>query len=109
MSHRVRIVASPALAVGFRLAGLAADDADSPHDAERLLRDEAARPDAGVVLVQQGLYDEIPAATRRELERGSLPIVVPIPDAAWEEARRRPEDYILDLLQRAIGYRVRLQ
>lgn len=107
--HRVRVVASPAVAAGFRLAGLAVDDADSPRDAERALRDEAARPDAGVVLVQQSLYDALTAEARRELERRALPILVPIPDPAWPEERRRPEDYILDLLRRAIGYRVKLQ
>lgn len=109
MSHRLRVVATPAVAAGFRLAGLTADDATAPRDAEALWREEAGRPDAGVLLVQQVLYDAIPPASRRELERQSLPIVVPVPDASWTDARRRPEDYILDLLQRAIGYRVRLQ
>lgn len=109
MSHRIRIVASPAVAAGFRLAGLAADEAGSPRDAESLLRQEATRPDAGLVLIQQALYEGIPPVARRELERRALPIIVPIPDATWAEARRQSGDYILDLLQRAIGYRVRLQ
>jgi vacuolar-type H+-ATPase subunit F/Vma7 len=109
MSHRIHVIAPPGLAAGFRLAGLAVEEAATPRDAEALVRAEAARPDAGVILVQQALYEALPLAMRREIERRPVPIVVPVPAAQWAEERRRPEDYILDLLQRAIGYRVRLQ
>jgi vacuolar-type H+-ATPase subunit F/Vma7 len=109
MSYRIHVVAPPGIAAGFRLAGLAVGEASTPREAEDLLRTEAACPDAGVILVQQALYDALPLVMRRELERRPLPIVVPVPAAQWAEARRRPEDYILELLQRAVGYRVRLQ
>ena len=109
MTHRIRVIAPPGIAAGFRLAGVPVEEAATPREAEDLVRAEAARPDAGLILVQQALYDAMPLAMRRELERRPTPIVVPIPAAQWAEERRRPEDYILELLQRAIGYRVRLQ
>jgi vacuolar-type H+-ATPase subunit F/Vma7 len=109
MSRRIHVIAPPGIAAGFRLAGLAVEEAATPREAEDLVRTEAARPDAGLILIQRALYDALPLAMRRELERRPVPIVVPVPAARWAEERRRPEDYILDLLQRAIGYRVRLQ
>jgi vacuolar-type H+-ATPase subunit F/Vma7 len=109
MNYRIHVIAAPGIAAGFRLAGLPVAEAATAREVEQLVGTEAARPDAGVILVQQDLYEATPAAMRRELERRPLPIVVPIPAARWAEERRRPEDYILDLLQRAIGYRVRLQ
>jgi hypothetical protein len=38
-----------------------------------------------------------------------VPIVVPFPAPLWDAAPSEPAEYILQLLQRAIGYRVRLQ
>ena len=85
--RRVRVVASPAVAAGFRLAGLTASEAESALDAERTLREETARPDAGIVLVQQSLYDLVPATVRWELEQRALPIIVSIPDPAWTRGK----------------------
>ncbi|MHB1861563.1 MAG: V-type ATP synthase subunit F [Gemmatimonadaceae bacterium] len=109
MSFRVRAVASPALASGLRLAGLPADDAaSSALAAERVMRLVEA-PDLGILLVEQPLFDAFPPTLRRDLENRALPIVVPVPRAGWDAATGRAEAYILELLRRAIGYRVRLQ
>jgi vacuolar-type H+-ATPase subunit F/Vma7 len=48
-------------------------------------------------------------AARREVERRAVPIVVPVPAPEWEAGRGAAEDIILELLRRAIGYRVRLR
>jgi vacuolar-type H+-ATPase subunit F/Vma7 len=109
MSYRVRTVATPALAAGLRLAGLPADDvADASAAAERVAA-LVQKPDLGILLVEQPLYDAFPPAARRELENRALPIVVPVPAATWEAPGDRAESYILELLRRAIGYRVKLK
>jgi hypothetical protein len=46
---------------------------------------------------------------RAEMAKRAVPIIIPFPAPAWEEAAPEPAAYILALLQRAIGYRVRLQ
>ncbi len=69
----------------------------------------AQEPDLGILLVEQPLFDAFPAPLKRALENRPLPIVVPVPRAAWGAPTDRAEAYILDLLRRAIGYRVRLQ
>jgi vacuolar-type H+-ATPase subunit F/Vma7 len=104
----VCVLATPPVAAGFRLAGLPAiDGVASSEVASQLQR--LAGPTVGILLVEQSLLDRVPAAVRAELERGALPLLVPIPSPRWEERPRGAEDYILDMLQRAIGYRVRLQ
>jgi vacuolar-type H+-ATPase subunit F/Vma7 len=105
----LRTIVGPALANGFRLAGLAVDEVRTPVEASALLDRLASRADIGVILLQQDWFDALPDAQRRALERAPLPIIVPIPPAEWMEHRGAAESYILDLLQRAIGYRVRLQ
>lgn len=108
MKARVRVLASPAVATGFRLAGVPATDVLDASDASAQLQ-RAAASDVGVLLVEQSLFDGVPAAVRAELERSALPLLVPIPSPNWTTTSARAEDYILDMLQRAIGYRVRLQ
>lgn len=104
----VRVIAGPLLASGFRLAGLSVDEVATPRAAGEVLERLAAEGGTGVILLQQDYFDGIAEPLRRAVERWALPIVVPIPAAAWD-TRRGAVDYIVDLLQRAIGYRVRLQ
>jgi vacuolar-type H+-ATPase subunit F/Vma7 len=109
VSWRVRVIASPAVATGFRLAGLTADAVSNPRDAADRLIACAADPSLGILLVEQPLLDAVPDVVRRTLERRAIPILVPIPVPAWASPASGAESFILELLRRAIGYRVRLQ
>jgi vacuolar-type H+-ATPase subunit F/Vma7 len=105
----LRTIAGPVMAAGFRLAGLPVDEARTAPDAATLLERIAADPDTGVILIEQEWFDAVPELLRRTLEKQPVPIVVPIPRVEWAGERAGAASYILDLLQRAIGYRVRLQ
>ena len=105
----VRAIADPWLAAGFRMAGLAVDEATTALEASAILARVAATPGTGVILISQAWFDTLPEPQRRALEQTPVPIVVPVPAPEWHEHRGTAESYILDLLQRAIGYRVRLQ
>ena len=105
----LRLILAPSLAAGFRLAGLEVDEARTPDEASRLVDRYASRPETGVILLQQDWFDALPDGQRRSLERVPVPVIVPVPLAEWTAGRDAAESYILDLLQRAIGYRVRLQ
>jgi vacuolar-type H+-ATPase subunit F/Vma7 len=109
VSYRVRAVATPALAAGLRLAGLPADEVENPVAAADAVTALVEAPDLGILLVEQPLFDAFPVVLRRALENRAIPIVVPVPRATWGAASDRAESYILELLRRAIGYRVRLQ
>lgn len=112
MKYFVRALTTPSLASGFRMAGLLVDDVDIGEDAAdigRRLVAAADRAQTGILFIEQALFNAAPEDTRRELERRSLPIIVPVPAATFAPTGHAAEDYILDLLRRAIGYRVRLQ
>ncbi len=108
MSDRVHVVCRPALAAGFRLAGLRPEVAADLPEGVRRVTALLGDPDAGVVLVEEDFYAALPEAERRELARRPLPMVVPFPLPSWAPATAAPEAFIADLLRRAIGYRVRL-
>jgi len=64
--------------------------------------------DAGVVIIDQMLYGALPDEMKRTLQRSAMPVVIPVPGPDWTEESSAHE-YIVDILRRAIGYRVRLQ
>jgi len=105
----VRAIATPALAAGFRLAGVPADAVDDADAAGARLGVAATDPRLGILLVEQRLLDGIPEAVRREAERRAVPILVPVPSPGRDEPADHAADLILELLRRAIGYRVRLR
>jgi len=103
---KVRVLCRPALAAGFELAGLAVTRAADASAAADLLKRLAADAHTGMVLVDDGLYRDLPQDVKTRLDRQALPIVAPIPGPDWD-ARAAAETYILEILRQAVGYRVR--
>jgi vacuolar-type H+-ATPase subunit F/Vma7 len=108
MSDRVRIVCRPAVAAGFRLAGLRPELAEDAAEGAGRLAALLEDPGAGVVLVQEDFYAALPEAHRRILSRRPLPMVVPFPAPSAALAAPAPDAFIAELLRQAIGYRVRI-
>ena len=94
---------------GLALAGVPVIEAESPEDAVARLDEIVRHPDIGVVIAAQNVVRSLPETTRRRLEGQSVPILISLPNADWAESAEPMSNEILDLLQRAIGYRVRLQ
>jgi vacuolar-type H+-ATPase subunit F/Vma7 len=109
MKRSVQVVGRPEVTAGFALTGLTPLDAATPAEGADRMRELLDRPDAGVVLVDQALYDGFPDDLRRRLGRRPLPMVVPFPGPTWVARREGPEAYIVELLRQVIGYRVRLK
>ncbi|HVZ49673.1 MAG TPA: V-type ATP synthase subunit F [Gemmatimonadaceae bacterium] len=109
MNWTVRGIASPAVASGLRLAGIPTDTVTDGDTAAARLGVLAADRTLGILLVEERLLDAVPPVVRREVERRPAPIVVPVPTPAWGEPPGDAEGLILELLRRAIGYRVRLK
>jgi vacuolar-type H+-ATPase subunit F/Vma7 len=102
----VRVLTRPLLAPGFELAGLAVTRADDPAAAAHALKQWAADPDVGIVLVDDALYRALPRELLTRLDRQAPPVVAPVPEPHWDD-RGEAEAYIVEILRQAIGYRVR--
>jgi vacuolar-type H+-ATPase subunit F/Vma7 len=107
VSYGVRVLCRPAVAAGFRLAGVTPTEAPDAGEGARLLRAMLDDAEYGVILVEEGIYAAVPDTTRGELARRPLPMVVPIPGPTWAVSARGPEAFIAELLRRAIGYRIK--
>lgn len=104
----VHVVGTSVACAGFALAGLATHEAATPKDAAAVIDALVTRDETGVLLIEQTLLDALDPAMERALARRTTPIIVPFPGPTRRERERAPESVILQLLQRAIGYRVRL-
>ena len=108
MSSGVRVLCRPAVAAGFRLAGLQPVEVVNPAEGARRLRTLLEDPEVGVILVEDQIHSALPDPIRRELSRRALPMVVPFPGPTWVTPPEGPEAFIAELLRQAIGYHVRL-
>jgi vacuolar-type H+-ATPase subunit F/Vma7 len=100
------VITRPGLSAGFELAGVhvipVPDSSAAAHEVERIGETPA------VVIIDESLYRDLPEEMRRSLSRSAVPVVIPVPGPDWTAASTAHE-YIVEILRRAIGYRVRLQ
>lgn len=97
-------------ALGIALAGIAPFEASTGAEAVAALAALAHAPArGGLVLIEAPLYDALPPAVRRQIHKDGAPILVPFPGPAPLPAGAAPEQELLEVLRRAIGYRVRLR
>jgi vacuolar-type H+-ATPase subunit F/Vma7 len=105
MDLRVRVVCRPEVAAGFELAGIRVDEADETTAGETMHR-VAADPGTGIVLVEEKLRRALPEDLMLRLDRAATPIVVPFPSPSWG-GPSVADEYVLEILRQAVGYRVR--
>lgn len=108
MRYTVQVLCRPALGPGFALAGVRPVVVETPGEAATAIRGLLAQPETGILLVDEGLHEHLPAELRRDVARRALPLVVPFPGPRWTGEEAGMDRYIAELLRQAIGYRVRL-
>lgn len=105
----LHVLCREAPALGVALSGIAPTVVPTGEAAAAALQGWYGEPGhGGVVLIEQALYDALPASSRRQLRRDGTPLVMPFPSPGVP-AGVPPEHELLELLRRAIGYRVRLR
>jgi vacuolar-type H+-ATPase subunit F/Vma7 len=102
--HTVHVICSPELAAGFATAAVPHSSAQDGEAAARALAQ--VPPETGVVLIEERLLASLPLAVRRASERRALPLLAAVPNTTVD-ARGSAEAAIVDILRRAVGYRVR--
>ncbi|MGB5696558.1 MAG: V-type ATP synthase subunit F [Polyangiales bacterium] len=107
-AERLAVIASPGLSTGFALAGVTVLEATDAVVVVKLIEQLVRDMNAGVILVEEPLYRDLTDEVRRGLQRSISPVVIPVPGPDWT-AESTAHEYIVEILRRAIGYRVRLQ
>lgn len=99
------VLTPPEASHGFRLAGVR-QTVLQPSELETVLRRETDGDRVGLIIVDERLLTDMPAARLRSFERhwGGVLVVLPAPGMAEVEA----EDYALRVVRDALGYQMRL-
>lgn len=105
MELTVRVLCRPEVAPGFELAGVVVDRVEESSAGEAMRR-IAADPRTGIVLVEDRLRRALPEDLMQRLDRLATPIVVPFPSPSWGGPSVQ-EEYVMEILRQAVGYRVR--
>ncbi len=108
-SYEVRVICRAEAAIGFLLAGLDVSEVGDSEEGARCLTALMEQPKVGVALVEDDLYEGLDEDLVRDVSRRVLPMVVPFPGPGRRGGLTGPEEYIVEMLRRAIGYRVRLR
>jgi vacuolar-type H+-ATPase subunit F/Vma7 len=108
MKGALRAIARGELAAALRLAGVPTEEVESAAAGAGRVDTLARDPRLAVLLVDDAILARVPDETRRRLHRAEQPVIVAVPSARWAERLEGAEAFVLDILQRAIGYRVRL-
>lgn len=106
MSRTVEAVCTAAVAPGLETTGIPVHVAGNAEQARERIDEIRGRGSAAVVLVESGLHEELEASGR--LPTASDPVLLRFPGPIWAE-RPPAEEYVLELLRRAVGYRVKLR
>lgn len=109
MTHVARVISRPEVVPGFALAGLPAIAVANGEDAAAEIEKLRADPGVGLILIDAALHDALPRDIELRMSRTALPIMVPFPAPDFRAPRVGAEEYIVELLRRAIGYRVRIR
>lgn len=107
-TQRVVVIAPSGLAAGFGLAGVRVAEASDGLSAAQQIDRLGSGDELGVVIIEEGLYRDLPEDFLRRMRREPLPVLVPVPGPQWLK-ESTAHDYIVEILRRAIGYRVRLR
>jgi vacuolar-type H+-ATPase subunit F/Vma7 len=107
---QVRVLCHHQTALGVALAGVAPIEAETGAQAAAAIIGLARAPaKGGIVLIESDLYGQLPPALLRQIRKDGAPILQPFPGPAPLAAGALPEQELLDVLRRAVGYRVRLR
>ena len=102
----IALVADRRTVTSFKLAGLqSVHHVENAAEAEKCIRNLLERLDLTVILVTEGIVNQIPELVE-EISDRKYPLVVPIPNTEGPVTMKR--DLIVDLVKRKAGIEVKL-
>lgn len=96
-------------ALGFRLAGVRARSTESPEELRGFAESLRFDPEVRLVLLDESLFRQLSERFRRKLEDSRSPVYIPIPPFRLSKDALKPEEYVARLMQRVIGYHIKIR
>jgi vacuolar-type H+-ATPase subunit F/Vma7 len=99
------------MARGFSLTGLDVIPVRDASAAVEVVRQLIDSRESGLIILEEGLLQEMEERTRESLLERNIPLVVPVPgELAWRDVEQLPPDeYLAELIRHAVGYQLNVQ
>jgi vacuolar-type H+-ATPase subunit F/Vma7 len=108
---KVVAVAREDLARGFSLTGLDVIPVEDASAAVEVVRELIASRDSGLIILEEGLLEEMEERTKESLLARSVPLIVTVAgELVWQDVEQLPpDDYLTELIRHAVGYQLNVQ
>lgn len=106
--YRYVVITDASSAPAFLLGGLEVLQPAENRDARELVLRCLRDPEVGLIAINDRYLVHLDTDTRARLETSILPAVIPFPDLR-EVAGGYGEEHVSRIIERAIGYRIRLR
>ncbi|MEM4389890.1 MAG: V-type ATP synthase subunit F [Candidatus Micrarchaeia archaeon] len=100
-SEKIVVVGDAPTVMGFRLAGVSEAHVASGKEAERKLEELLARPDVGIVIINENLLADMDWKLRKRIETLAKPTVITVPNYKGEVVEAAS---LKALVRRALGF-----
>jgi vacuolar-type H+-ATPase subunit F/Vma7 len=105
----ILFLGEPKIIEGFALTGARIRPETDPTRAARLVEQHLRAREAGIIVVTESIFEQMPEKTRTQAEASGRPIFVTLPNPAGFERWEGAEDLISRIIRRAIGYRLKIK
>ena len=103
---RLAVICPEKLAKGFELTGVDVFTSDSKERTADLLFQTIEAKKVGLVILPQEHFEGFEERRRKQVEELDVPLIVPVP--MIRENEMKAEEYVSQLVRRAIGYQVKI-
>jgi len=94
--------------IGFNMAGIRVSEVSDREDALETLAAEMDNNETGLILIDEEYSQDMPQKLQKRVDESTIPLVVSVPIISqWEYVHDQDERFER-IIQRAIGYRIKL-
>ena len=98
---QIMVIADAQTCTGFRLAGVRHAFALEGIEAEKKLSQVIDEEAAGIVIVNEGLLQELEWRLKKKIERIAKPVIIAVPDKGGPSAKA---ESLKQMISRALGF-----
>ena len=106
---RLLVITQPALAPGFQLAGVETYAVNDSASAQRLIAGWLDEGEAGLLAIDEDLFDGFDTVFRRRLEASDQLPYIALPNGLPVSSTASPRSHLIDLIRRAVGFHITFQ
>lgn len=106
-NYRILAITEEGYDAGFRLAGCDAEIVKDEKDMLSILEKYIENKIYGIIIVDAEIFYKIEERKRKIFEESAIPVIIPL--YLKEKGKVGAEEYLKEVVRRAIGYSIRIK